>query len=184
MLLQIDSNLDEYIRTIPSRYRQARRVRIEGLKWSKPFYLIGGVGAGKTHAVYGLKIDQVMRVLSKMKADGCDSARIAAIQIVNIVDLSRDLRTRSFEARDELVDDLKEMPFLVLNDLGAEYSTDYTEAILYEVIEARYRNERYTGFASNHSISELPYDDRIKSRIVGLVGNNIARLEGKDRRVA
>lgn len=190
MKIDIERGVEYHLKMIPKRYRAAELIKVDGLDWSKSFYVCGGVGRGKTHMVYGLLRSQIERLFEKMKNGGRDFTLFNPIMIVNVVDLSNELRNKSFEARAERVESLKVARWLIFDDMGAEYSSEFVEAILYEIIESRYRDDKYTGFTSNLSIGDpeddedvLPYDDRIQSRIKGIVGDNVVTIEGKDRRI-
>lgn len=78
---------------------------------------------------------------------------------------------------------LKGCDLLILDDLGAEVSSAYSNAALYDVVNARLMAERPTIISTNFGLSGLEdrYGERFASRIVG----NYALLgfKGKDIRV-
>lgn len=57
----------------------------------------------------------------------------------------------------------KTAPVLVLDDLGAEKSSDWTDSVLFEILDARYRNRLPTMIASNVDPDKL--ERRISSRM-------------------
>ena len=85
----------------------------------------------------------------------------------------------------DLLDDLKEFetpykrkevmlkvcnaPCLIIDDLGAEYQTEWSAAEVFRIMDARYKNGKQTIINSNFSI------DALKERIVGYHGDRIAR---------
>lgn len=72
---------------------------------------------------------------------------------------------------------------LVLDDLGAEKSTEWSMATLFTIINRRYENIAPTIITSNLSLDELSrhIGDRITSRIVGMC--RVIEFKGKDRRI-
>lgn len=45
----------------------------------------------------------------------------------------------NFDGRQKYIDELKKFKLLIIDDLGAERSTDYTNEIIFSVVDARYR---------------------------------------------
>ena len=68
-----------------------------------------------------------------------------------------------------------ECDLLIIDDLGTEYSTSFSSAVIYSVINSRIMRRRPTIISTNLSMRELEkyYNQRMVSRIIG---NNI-RLE-------
>lgn len=71
----------------------------------------------------------------------------------------------------------------ILDDLGAEKTTDYGREGLYRILDERRRAGRITLAATNLTVQELPrvYGDRIVSRFLGPHGT-IALVSGQDWR--
>lgn len=55
----------------------------------------------------------------------------------------------------ELKREIKNADMLILDDLGAEYKTDWSAALVYEIIDARYRSQKPTIVTTNLAISAL-----------------------------
>ena len=71
----------------------------------------------------------------------------------------------TFSGRKKL---FKTAPVLILDDLGAETARDWTEAVLFEVLDYRYRNKLPTVIVTNLPLAELTSDEldpRIVSRM-------------------
>lgn len=78
--------------------------------------------------------------------------------------------------KNEIRDNLRNAPLLILDDLGAEKATVWTNSILFDTINYRYNEEKQTIFTSNFNILQLqkrldleesPFDGRrIGRRIV------------------
>lgn len=64
-----------------------------------------------------------------------------------------------------IIETVKAVPVLVLDDIGAERLTEWVEDTVYQILDYRLTNKRLTIFTSNDSIEKLKYDERIKSRI-------------------
>lgn len=65
----------------------------------------------------------------------------------------------------KLIDSIKKIDVLILDDIGVENSTPWVKTIFYSVLDGRMDNNKVTIFTSNLSVEELNYDDRLKSRI-------------------
>ncbi len=65
----------------------------------------------------------------------------------------------------QVLDALFTVPVLVVDDFGAEKSTDWTNGRFYQIINERYLNNQVTIFTSNMSLDNLQCDSRIASRI-------------------
>lgn len=83
---------------------------------------------------------------------------------------------------DELLPILSETDLLILDDLGTEYATQYSTAILFHIINQRLINRKKTVISSNLSPNELAnvYSPRIASRIGGAY--TLLPFFGKDLR--
>ena len=82
------------------------------------------------------------------------------------------------------INKFRDIPYLVVDDLGSDKKTDWSFSTLYEIIDGRDMYER-TGMiiTSNLSLGDLAArldDDRIISRINGMC--KIIQLTGKDGR--
>lgn len=64
---------------------------------------------------------------------------------------------------------LLEADLLILDDLGSEFQTQFTDAVLYEIVNERINSRRPTMISTNLSTRELDkkYNDRIVSRLAG-----------------
>ena len=65
----------------------------------------------------------------------------------------------------QLIDAVKEVELLVLDEIGVEKASSWVEEIFYQIINNRLNHKKVTIFTSNLLISELNYSNRIKSRI-------------------
>ena len=65
----------------------------------------------------------------------------------------------------ELLDSLKQVQVLILDDIGTEKQNGWVNEILYQILNTRMTAKLVTIFTSNVHISQLVHDERIKSRI-------------------
>jgi len=104
-------------------------------------YLSGTYGCGKTALAYAVKSN--LRGISTY---------------VNVADLSDKIyEATGKHTLNDLTDSLIGIPVLIVDDLGAEHSTDYLYSVLYKVINGRYARgfDRPTYITSNLPIGEL-----------------------------
>lgn len=66
----------------------------------------------------------------------------------------------------QLIQDIIQVPVLVLDDIGVEKSTEWVEERFYYILDSRLKEGKVTIFTSNCKIELLKLDDRIKNRIM------------------
>lgn len=127
-------------------------------KSSRGIIMLGKTGLGKTHlslAIAGVVIDK-----------GYD---VYYDSVQNIMDrLEKEHFGKSYF--DESINErLLESDLLILDDLGAEFSTQFTVASLYNILNTRINNDLPTIISTNLTMREIEekYTQRIASRIVG-----------------
>jgi DNA replication protein DnaC len=65
----------------------------------------------------------------------------------------------------DLLDALSTTPVLIIDDFGTEDVKGWIDEKFYSIINERYQNKKITIYTSNHSLNELKYGERIKSRV-------------------
>lgn len=111
--------------------------------------IYGGVGNGKTHLLNAIA-NRVM-------------GRGVSVKLVMMAELLSDLRMGIEDKQTDFkMKVLKEVPYLLIDELGLEYGTDWEKEKIEELLAARWNNGRFTVVATNLSIEDLP--ERIKSR--------------------
>lgn len=162
---------------VPSRYLNATVKRLESLADS--LYLTGDRGTGKTHNAAAM-VKEIM--LDKTPDHGrCGIRWISAVDL--LLEIRGSFRDGSEQSEDGIIEDYGECRLLILDDLGAEKTSEWSLQTLYTIIDRRYREERQTIITSNLSLDELAaqVDDRIASRLSELC--RVVVLAGPDRRV-
>ena len=141
----------------------------------KNLLLIGPTGTGKTHIStaiakeviekgYEVIYDSTQNIISAFEADKFKSGY-----------------NTSYEPKG---DKYLECDLLILDDLGTEFSNQFTVTCLYNLLNTRLNKGLSTVISTNLSPAELSekYEDRIYSRIIG-ADSRILLFSGKDRRI-
>jgi len=131
----------------------------------------GTVGTGKTHSTLALaKLLFINKVYS---------------QFYNVIEFLDSLKAQYNFDDCDIKSALTVDHTLILDDFGAEKSTDWTQEIIYRLVNLRYEMMLKTIFISNLSPKEMGkvYGDRIVSRIIEMSKYSIIKIDGKDRRL-
>lgn len=173
-----DQRTATWQRAIPNRFQWATLADFTGPEadrladWAarpagRNLLLLGAVGVGKSHAA----------VAAVRPAHFDRGADVRFLPVVELLDL---LRPGGPEGA---LYDLADTDVLVVDDLGTERSTDWTDERLYAVINRRWLEERPTAATSNLEPKALrdALGARTYSRLVGN-GAVVVTLDGPDRR--
>jgi len=153
--------------------------RYEEMKDIKPdLYLFSNrPGTGKT-----LLASIICTGLTKMH--GLSSQ---AISTTTLMQMLRKSFSDNKMNEDDIINRLSSVSVLLLDDIGTEKHTDYTEEIFTSIIDNRLSQQLTTLYTSNLSVSELPYHARIKDRIaynavrIDFPDVSIRSIKGKKR---
>ena len=82
----------------------------------------------------------------------------------------------------DIIDELCNIPFLVLDDFGIQRGTDWEMEMLYELVDARYSEKRFTVITTNQDLDEIKNmsGGRIYSRLLEMCYS--VPMEGVDFR--
>jgi DNA replication protein DnaC len=182
----------ERISRMPARYRDATADLPEVVEWVRELVrigaadrpmvpsvgtgpsllLLGPTGSGKTYQAYG-----ALRALSESGASCHWQASTAA-------DIYARMRPRHKVDAEEEFERYANAVVLVIDDLGAAKSSEWTEEVNYRLINHRYENELPTLITSNVPSRELStaLGDRVSSRLVEMAKRVV--IQGPDRRRA
>jgi DNA replication protein DnaC len=132
--------------------------------------LLGGYGSGKTHlaaAVTNYRVSLGHPTLFLVVPDLLDYLRAT-------------FGPSSDTTLDERLDSIREIPLLVLDDLGAHNSTPWAQEKLFQILNHRYNSRLPTVITSNQRLQEL--DPRITSRLVDPDLSQVYEIEAPDFR--
>ena len=137
---------------------------------SRGLFLIGDTGLGKTHLSLAIAKD----VISK----GCMVAYGSAQDFLRAVEEEHFGRSEGKETLDGLLD----VDLLILDDLGAEFSSSFNLSTVYNLINTRCNRRKPTIISTNLTTQELEqrYSHRVVSRLFSLL--DCLRFVGKDIR--
>ena len=130
---------------------------------------MGNVGLGKTHIS--------LSIVSEIVAKGFSVIYGSAQNLFNLAEKEH----FSFSDTREKTDDMFNTDLLVIDDLGTEFSTQFTQSFFYNLINTRLLQNKPTIINTNLSIEDFPkrYTARIASRFSGefkifeFLGNDI-----------
>lgn len=82
----------------------------------------------------------------------------------------------------QILDELVQVPYVVLDDLGVQRGTEWEEEVLYDLVDGRYAEERYTIATTNESLDQIRglSKGRIYSRLMEMC--HVIELNGPDWR--
>lgn len=169
-------SLDYYSDVSPVKSEQSPRKRMSLIldfckKYAENFnvhspglLLTGGTGLGKTH----LSLSIAREVINKGFGVIYGSAQ-------NIVSKMENEKFKNYQNGEESERHYIDCDLLIIDDLGTEYSTAFSSAAIYNIINSRIMMNKPTIISTNLSMKEMEksYTYRTVSRIIG---NNI-RLE-------
>jgi DNA replication protein DnaC len=142
---------DEGVNNLRGALQLARQFAAQPDGW---LVLTGTYGCGKTH-------------LAAAIANECQ-ARGQAVYFVVVPDLLDYLRaTYSPDSRvtyDELFENVRNTPLLILDDLGAQSSTPWAQEKLFQLINHRYNARLPTVITTNLTLDDI--DERLSSRML------------------
>jgi len=117
-----------------------------GFAW---LLIYGHTGCGKTH------LANAIAHVTRERGFECKVV-LAADLLAMLRDAIKDHQADAILAR------FKAMPFLIIDDYGVEYGTDWESSQFDQLITSRYATAKPTVLVTNKDISDLP--DRVRSR--------------------
>lgn len=86
------------------------------------------------------------------------------VKFINVLDLL-DMTKKSYKGNQPEISAIYDAAVLVLDDIGAQISREWTDTVLYQLINKRYNERRITIYTSNVKVDNLKMDERIRDRI-------------------
>lgn len=136
--------------------------------------LVGTTGTGKTHISTAIAREVI--------SQGFDVIYDSAQNI--IADFETDKFKSGYGPYTPKADKYLECDLLIMDDLGTEFSSQFSTACIYNLLNTRQNKGLSTIISTNLSARDLQerYEDRITSRIVGM-DTRILQFVGKDNRL-
>lgn len=143
-----------------------------GIAQGRSLLIVGTTGTGKTHQAYGA-VRSLITVGVRLRWKATTAA-----------DLYADLRPRPGHDGERELMDMARCPLLIIDDLGAAKSSEWTEEITMRLINRRYNEMLPTLITTNLGMADLReyLGDRVASRLTEMTDKVI--LDGPDRRRA
>lgn len=148
-----DKNFESFIPDVPG----VRRAYLRAVEYAKRpqgwLVLFGNYGTGKTHlaaAIANIALRRQMRVLFAIVPDLLDHLRAT-------------FGPSSEVKYDNRFETIREVPLLILDDLGTENATPWAREKLFQIINYRYNDALPTVITSNRKPEDI--DQRIFSRM-------------------
>lgn len=153
-------------------------------------YVFGNVGVGKSYLATALTRRFVENLPVEKNGNTMGFVGHGWPEFAVVSELLLEIRStfdmNCVDRELDVIDKYSNAGLLVLDDMGAEKTTEWALQTLYVIINRRINNLKQTIITSNLSLDDLSFklSDRIASRIKGMCGDNIIRIEGDDRRNA
>jgi DNA replication protein DnaC len=152
---------------IPSRYRECAFDNFQGndklvdrirtaMGRDESLVLIGNTGCGKTHLAIA-----AMRYLVDAERIGAGSTFIPVPEL--LLKIRATFREGAGETEEEVIDRYSKCRFLILDDLGAEKTTEFSIATLELIINRRVMEDKQTIITTNLSLDEI--EGKLSARI-------------------
>lgn len=140
---------DEQIRSLQYALSQSQQFAAAPRGW---LLLMGSYGCGKTHLAAA--------VANTCVEFGMTTIFLTVPDLLDWLRYSYDATDATFEQRFE---EIRNVPLLVLDDLGAHNATQWAAEKLFQIIDYRYTRKLPTVITTNLDLEDL--DDRIRSRL-------------------
>lgn len=172
------ANYDNFLREagIPKMF-----MTVQPKEDNRSLFIAGSFGSGKTH--YAVS---AMKNYINCLPNTCFVSPFNKLPLfITIPELLLKIRsTFSLErCEEEIVDKYSNTPLLILDDLGAEKTTEFSLQTLYIILNRRYNEQLQTIITSNLTLDEVKdrLGDRIASRIAGMC--SVLHMKGHDKRL-
>lgn len=182
---------DRCDRLFPPRYRSAATDIPAVIEWVQAYHatsddapsllLLGPTGTGKTYQAYAA----LRLAVCKPRPVRGVGYRADAWKAATHADLLASMRPAGRDHNaEQVLKDLRDLPLLLIDDLGVAKNSEWVEDITYRLINSRYEHMKPSIFTSNLAIDQLK--DALGDRITSRLAETCVRvaLTGADRRRA
>lgn len=147
-----------------------KKIKEKVVQGKKGVFLFGNTGTGKTYILHAIK-NRVKEISPR-----------TSVVFENWVDLLIDLRD-DFNKLRSTIDNISENEMIMIDDLGSEKMTEWSQEILYSIVNKAYEREKKIFIATNLSLEQFTerYGDRIFSRLAEAC--EMIEMKGEDRRL-
>jgi DNA replication protein DnaC len=167
-LKQTFDTFDAEVPGVKKAYKQAWNIA-EGEGGFIWLILYGGVGNGKTHLLNA--------IANRAMERGYHTRLIMMADLLSELRMAIDKNETDYKLKE-----LKEIPYLLIDELGLEYGTEWEREKIEELFATRWANGRFTIVATNRDIEDLP--PRLKSRFQDRHLGRWVKNEAGDYRVS
>lgn len=138
---------------------------------SKSIIFMGGVGLGKTHLS--------LAIVGELAKNGVNAVYASAGNLFNEIEKEY----FSYSGETQKYDEVLNTDLLLIDDLGTEFSTSFSQSVFYNIINTRLLHNLPTIISTNLTFGELEakYTPRISSRFIG--NYEMIKFFGNDIRV-
>ncbi|MFH0857577.1 MAG: ATP-binding protein [Candidatus Magasanikbacteria bacterium] len=166
----------------------------EAVQDRQDILLCGKTGCGKTHLSAAMLREKIITSTDLFSShrninrqyQGCDGSPSYFITVPELLFEIRKTYNDKEISEQEIVDKYSSVELLVLDDLGAEKTSEWVESTLYLIIDRRNRNEKWTIVTSNLTLDEIEVHlgARIASRLSDMKVVNIKLPDYRKKRKA
>jgi DNA replication protein DnaC len=164
----------------------AKKLCSEASKHLKSVLLCGKTGCGKTHLAVAMMRQKIINSETIFDVDHYYGRKQAIF--ITAPELLLEIRTsynnKDGDTEEDIINKYGGIGLLVLDDLGAEKTSEWVESTLYLIIDRRNRNERWTIITSNLDLEEIEHHlgARIASRLSDMKVINIKLPDYRKKR--
>lgn len=164
--------------------------QVQGFLTGESIFLFGHAGVGKSHIAVALIREKISsdNEMTFSYPDGHSTKYMPSYpRMISVPDLLLEIRECFHEGtggnESGLIQRYAEKKCLILDDLGAEKTSEWSIQTLYSIVDRRYRDVMQTLITSNLTLDEIAVKvgDRIASRIAGMC--KVVEVKGRDRRL-
>lgn len=177
---------------IPPRFRDPVEIPDEIRAWAtlgdkaQGLYLAGQVGTGKTHAAWNAMALWCLATDTRPRGEGysdwTEARTRPTVVFSRLTDLLDDFRPGDDSV--QRVRDCQNARLLIIDDVGAEKPSEWTQERLYSVVDHRYANCMPLIVTGNLPPAKLAEQTggRVASRLAEMCRDHIVPMTGNDRR--